>query len=47
MLFAPDMYPWPTIGDNWSQTVFLPSKAGEGLAEVEYDTILEVLANSV
>ena len=47
VLFAPDMYPWPTIGDSWAQTVFLPSKAGEGLAEVEYDTILEVLANSV
>jgi len=47
VLFAPDMYPWPTIGDSWAQTLFLPSKAGEGLAEVEYDTILEVLANSV
>ena len=47
VLFAPDMYPWPTIGDSWSQALFLPSKAGEGLAEVEYDTILEVLANSV
>lgn len=47
VLFAPDMYPWPAIGDSWQQTVFLPSKAGEGLAEVEYDTILEVLANSV
>jgi hypothetical protein len=47
VLFAPDMYPWPAIGDSWQQTVFLPSKAGDGLAEVEYDTILEVLANSV
>jgi hypothetical protein len=47
VLFAPDMYPWPTIGDSWAQTVFLPSKAGEGLAEMEYDTILEVLANTV
>ena len=47
VLFAPDMYPWPAIGDSWQQTVFLPSKAGDGLAEIEYDTILEVLANSV
>ena len=47
VLFAPDMYPWPAIGDSWDQTLFLPSKAGEGLAEVEYQTILEVLANSV
>jgi len=42
-LFVPDMYPWPSIGDNWGQTVFLPSKAGEGLAEV----VLELLTNSV
>jgi len=47
VLIAPDIYPWPTIGDSWAQTLFLPSKAGEGLSEVEYDTILEVIQNSV
>ena len=47
LLFAPDVDPWNTIGDAWEQTVFLPSKAGDGLSEVEYDTILEVVANSV
>ena len=47
LLFAPDVDPWNAIGDAWEQTVFLPSKAGDGLSEVEYDTILEVVANSV
>jgi len=47
LLFAPDVDPWNAIGDAWAQTVFLPSKAGDGLSEVEYETILEVVANSV
>lgn len=47
VIFAPDDYPWPTVGDNWSQTVFFPSKAGEGLRDLEYGQILEVLANSI
>ena len=46
-LFTPDVYPWSTIGDSWAQTLFLPSKAGEGLAEVEYKTILEIYANEL
>ena len=47
ILLAPDTYPWALIGDNWGQTVFVASKAGDGLAEVEYDTILEVLSNGI
>jgi hypothetical protein len=47
LLFAPDVDPWNAIGDAWTQTVFLPSNAGDGLSEVEYETILEVVANSV
>ena len=47
ILLAPDTYPWALIGDSWQQTLFLPSKAGDGLAEVEIDTILEVLSNGV
>jgi len=42
ILFAPDTYPWPTIGDNWSQTVFLPSKAGDGMV-TEIDYVLSIL----
>ena len=47
VLFAPDMYPWPAIGDSWQQTVFLPSKAGDGLAEVEYDNLLQKLSTGI
>jgi len=47
VIFGPDTYPWTDIGDSWPQTVFFPSKAGDGLAEVDYGMILEVLANSV
>jgi hypothetical protein len=46
VLLAPDVAPWNAIGDAWTRTVFLPSKAGDGLSEVEYDTILEVIVNS-
>jgi hypothetical protein len=46
-LFTPDVYPWSTIGDCWARTLFLPSKAGEGLAEFEYKTILEIYANEL
>jgi len=47
VLLAPEIYPWPTIGDSWPNTVFLPSQAADGLAESEYDAILEVLSNAV
>jgi hypothetical protein len=47
VLFAPDMYPWPEIGDSWANSLFLPTQAGDGLAEVEYDTILEALCNAI
>jgi len=47
VLFAPDMYPWPTIGDSWAQTLSLPSKAGEGLAEVDLGVLIECVSNSV
>jgi hypothetical protein len=47
ILLAPDMYPWPTIGDSWAQSLFLPSQAGEGLSEVELQTIVDALSNDV
>ena len=34
LLVAPDMQPWPAIGDGWSNTAWFPAKAGEGLAEL-------------
>lgn len=44
VLFAPDMYPWATIGDSWARTLFLPSNAGVGLIDSEIQTIIDVLA---
>ena len=47
ILFAPDTYPWATIGDNWAQTVFLPSMLGDGLVDLDFEILIEILANSV
>jgi len=47
LIFAPDAYPWNIIGDAWGQTIFLPSQAGKGLEEVEYDTIFQLIQNSI
>ena len=47
ILFAPDAYPWTDIATHWNNSVHLPSKAGEGLSDVEYQTILDAIANSV
>ena len=47
LIFAPDAYPWNTIGDAWGQTVWLDSQAGKGLEDVEYETILTTIANSI
>jgi hypothetical protein len=41
LLFAPDVEPWTTIGDNWSSTIFLPSAAGDGLSESDYASIVK------
>jgi hypothetical protein len=47
VIFGPDAYPWNVIGDSWGQTVWLPSQAGKGLEEVEYETILKLIVESI
>lgn len=47
LLYAPACYPWTTIGSAWPQTIHFPSKAGEGLKEFEFDTIVNALVNSI
>ena len=47
VIFAPDAYPWNEIADAWGQTVWLPSQAGKGLEDVDYDTILSTLGNDI
>jgi hypothetical protein len=47
LLFAPDAEPWPAIADNWNNTIFFPSQAGEGLDEWEMDEIIQTISNSL
>jgi len=47
ILFTPDAYPWTDIATHWKLVVQLTSKAGEGLEEIEYSTILDTIVNSV
>ena len=47
LLFSPDVEPWSTISDDWDNTIHFPSKAGEGLAETDYNAIIESIVNSI
>lgn len=47
VLFAPDEAYWSTITDSWDNVVHFPSKGGEGLEEVDYGTIVNMIANSI
>lgn len=47
ILFAPDVEPWNVISAAWEQVVHFPSQAGMGLAEMEYEMILNSIAQSV
>ena len=47
ILYAPDANPWTEISNYWNQVVHFPSKAGSGLEEVDYGSIIDAIANSV
>jgi hypothetical protein len=47
ILYAPDAYAWTDMANHWENTIQYPSKAGEGLGEVDYQTILDAIASSV
>ena len=47
ILFAPDVYPWTDISAHWDNSIHVPTKAGEGISETDYDTILDTISNSV
>lgn len=46
LLFAPDASPW-SVMNTWDSTIHFPSKAGNGLEELEMEEILDAIANSV
>jgi hypothetical protein len=47
ILFAPDAVPWTDIANNWQAVIHHPSQAGEGLSDVDYRTILDVIVKSL
>jgi hypothetical protein len=47
ILYAPDAYPWTDISNYWDNVIHHPSRGGDGLSDVDYHTILDVIAQSV
>ncbi len=47
IIYAPDAQPWTDIANHWEHTIQYASKAGEGLTEVDYRSIIDAIANSV
>jgi hypothetical protein len=47
LIFAPEAYPWTDIADDWNNTLWFPSVAGDGLEEWEMDEIIATIANSL
>lgn len=47
ILFAPDESHWDYISRNWDNVVHYPSVAGNGLAENNYEAIIDAISNSI
>lgn len=47
LLFAPDASAWTEMGNSWNNTIHHTAKAGEGLNEIDYETILNTVVNSI
>jgi hypothetical protein len=47
IIYSPDAYAWTDIANHWDNAIQYPSKAGDGLNEVDYHTILDAIASSV
>ena len=47
ILFAPEGDNWSFIAANWDNVIHFPSKAGDGLRDVDYETILACIANTI
>lgn len=47
IIYSPDAYAWTDMANHWDNTIQYPSKAGEGLSEIDYQTILDSIASSV
>lgn len=47
ILFAPDEGEWAKISETWDNVVHLPSRAGDHLQDVDYETILSCIAQTI
>lgn len=47
LLFAPDAADWNVISQNWDNVLHFPSEAGKGLANLEYEEIINTISNSI
>ena len=47
LLYAPDVYPWNLISAHWDCVLHFPSRAGEGLGEVDFSHVVDAIAGSV
>ncbi|MBE7033355.1 MAG: VWA domain-containing protein [Ruminococcaceae bacterium] len=47
LLFAPDAPDWNIISQNWDNVLHFPSEAGNGLANLEYEEIINTISNSI
>ena len=47
IIYAPDASGWTDIATHWNNSLHYASKAGEGLSEVNYQSIIDTIANSV
>lgn len=47
ILFSPDCYPWDIISNTWSNTISYISDAGQGLDDMDHETIISCLVNSI
>lgn len=47
VLLAPDCMPWNDIGEQFERTLWVPTEAGAGLSELEWDEICKRIIESV
>ena len=47
IIFAPDAASWTDMGLNWTNTIHHTAKASDGLSDVDYETIIASIVNSI
>ena len=47
LIFAPDTYPWAEMSSSFDLAIHHPAKAGQGLTDFDYQTILHSIVESI